>query len=156
MTQQNLKRSVNSNLCRRRKTRMLRVEILGWGARAERNKYPNILEIFALHTGPSWLLIRTLLIFRYRYQLFFIFSTFELYDWIKSFDKITVIPRLSFRNHFLIIILLNTTLRQCLKNCNIFQRACRLVRLRTLKFTPKKSNEIFHKILFLPTGIFFD
>ena len=39
-----------------------------------------------------------MLIFRYKYQLFFIFSTFELYDWIKSFDKITVIPRMSFRN----------------------------------------------------------
>ena len=44
---------------------------------------------------------------------------------------------------------------QSLKDCNIFQRACRLVRLRTLTITPKKSNEIFLKILFLPTGIFF-
>ena len=121
MTQQNLKWNANSNFWRRRKNRVLRVEILGWGSRDERSKYPNILEIFALHTGPSWLLIRTLLIFRYRYQLFFIFSTFELYDWIKSFDKITVIPRLSFRNHFLILILLNTTLRQCLKTVTYFK-----------------------------------
>ena len=36
------------------------------------------------------------------------------------------------RNHFLILILLNTSLRQCLKGCNIFQIACRLVRFRTL------------------------
>ena len=79
MTQQYLTWSVNSNFCRR-KTRLLRVEILGWGPRAERNKYPNVLEIFALHTGPSWLLIRILkLIFRYKYKLLFIFSTFELY-----------------------------------------------------------------------------
>ena len=77
-------------------------------------------------------------------------------DWIKFLDKITAIPRLSFRNHFLISILLNTALRQCLKDCNIFQRACRLVCLRTLTFTPKRSNEIFLKILFLPTGISFD
>ena len=117
-----------------------------------RNKYPNLLEIFTFHTGPSCLLITILkLIFRYKYQLLFIFSTFELY-------QILVIPRMNFRNHFLILILLNTTLCQCLKDCNISQRACRLFRLRTLIFTPKKSNEIFLKILpkFLPTGIFFD
>ena len=65
-----------------------------------------------------------------------------------------MIPRMSLRNHLLIAILLNTTLCQCFKDCNIFQRACRLVRLRTLKFTPKKSNEIFLKVLFLPIGIF--
>ena len=47
---------------------------------AERNKYPNILEIFAPQGGPSWLFIKSLkLIFRYKYQLVFIFSTFELY-----------------------------------------------------------------------------
>ena len=75
-------------------------------------------------------------------------------DWIKFFDKITLIPHMSFRNHFLILILLHSTLRQCHKNCNIFQRGCRLVCLRTLIFTPKKCNELFLKILFLPTEFF--
>ena len=62
---------------------------------------------------------------------------------------------MKFKNHFLILILLNTTLRQCFKYCNIFQRACRQVRLRTLTFTPKKNNGVFFNILFLPTEIFF-
>ena len=66
-----------------------------------------------------------------------------IFCWIKFLDKITVIPRISLTDHFLILTLLNTTLRQCLKDCNIFHRPCRLVRLRTLIFTPKKSNEIF-------------
>ena len=50
---------------------------------------------------------------------------------------------MSFKDHFLILILLNTILRQCFKDCNVFQRAYRLVCLRTLTFTPKKSNGIF-------------
>ena len=54
-------------------------KILGWGLKAEKNKYLNILEIFALQTGPIWLIIRSLkLIFRYKYQIVFIFSTLEL------------------------------------------------------------------------------
>ena len=72
---------------------------------------------------------------------------------MKLLDKITVIPRMSF--HFLILILLHTTPRQCFKGCNIFQRACRLVCLRTLTFAAKKSTKIFFKILFLPTELFF-
>ena len=56
-----------------------------------------------------------------------------------------------FGNHFLILIFLNTTLRQYFKDCNIFQRACSLACLRTLPFTtPKKSNAI----LFLPIESF--
>ena len=62
---------------------------------------------------------------------------------------------MTFRNHFLILILLNTTLRKCFKGCNIFQKACSLVRLRTLTFQPKKSDEVFFKIIFLTTEIFF-
>ena len=54
-----------------------------------------------------------------------------------------MIPRMKFRNPFLLLILLNTALCQCFKCCNIFQRACRLVRLRTLTFTPKKSNSFY-------------
>ena len=50
---------------------------------------------------------------------------------------------MSFKNHFLILILLNTILRQCFKDRNIVQRAYRLIRLRTLTFTLKKSNGIF-------------
>ena len=76
-------------------------------------------------------------------------------DWKKLQDKINVIHCTSFRNHFLILTLLNTNIRRCFKDCNIFQRACRLVRLRTLTFTRKKSNEISLKILFFPTGFFF-
>ena len=68
--------------------------------------------------------------------------------WIKFLDKITVIPRISLTDHFLILTLLNTTLRQCLKDCNIFHTPCRLVRLRMLIFAPKKSNEIFLKFFF--------
>ena len=56
---------------------------------------------------------------------------------------------MSFRNHFLMLVLLKSTLRQCFKGCNKFQRACRLVFLRTLAFTPKKNN-----VIFFPTEIF--
>ena len=129
---------------------MLRVEILGSGLSAGRNKYPKILEIFALRAGPSWFLIRSLkLISRYKYQLVFNFSTYELYL-IKLSDNITLTPR-RFRNHFLILILLYTTFCLYFKDCNIFQKACSLVRLKTLTFTSNKSNEIF---LFLSTEIF--
>ena len=69
-------------------------------------------------------------------------------------DKIHLTPRMRFRNHFLISILLYTTFRLYVKGCNIFQRACGLVHLKTLTFTPKKSNEIFLKFLFLSTEIF--
>ena len=62
---------------------------------------------------------------------------------------------MSFRNHFLILILLNATLHQFFKGCNIFQGAWRLVHLRTLTFTPKESNETFQKFVFLPTEIIF-
>ena len=103
---------------------------------------------YALQAGPSCLFIRCL-------KLIFRFSVRIISHWIKLLDKITVIPRISFRNHFLILILLNTTLRQCFKSCSTFQRACRLVRWRTLTFTPKKSNEIFFKILFFLTEFFF-
>ena len=58
-----------------------------------------------------------------------------------------------FRNHFLILILFNTTLCQCFKGCDIFQRACRVCS-RVLTFTPKKGNEILLKRVFLPTDIF--
>ena len=68
--------------------------------------------------------------------------------WIKLLDKITVIPLMSFWNQFLILILLNTTLSQCFKGCNIFQRAYRLICLRTLKFTLKKSNIFRDRIFF--------
>ena len=50
---------------------------------------------------------------------------------------------------------LNITLRQCFKGCNIFQRVWKLVRLRTLTFTPKESNKIFFKILFFFFFFFF-
>ena len=101
------------------------VEILSWGPRAEKNKYPNILEIFRCLK----------LIFRYRYQLIFIFSTFELYFrgynyWIKSL--------------WLPIWGSET----------ISQRAYTLLLFRIFTFTSKKSNEIFLKILFVPTEIF--
>ena len=69
-------------------------------------------------------------------------------------DKIHLTPRMRSRNHFLISILLYTTFRLYVKGCNIFQRACGLVHLKTLTFTPKKSNEIFLKFLFLSTEIF--
>ena len=97
MTEQYLRWSVNSNCCSRRKTRLLRVEILSWGPWTEKNKYPNILEVFALRAGPSWFLIRSLrLISLYKYQLVFIFRTFELYVigyyWNSPYD---------FRNSFL-------------------------------------------------------
>ena len=60
-----------------------------------------------------------------------------------------------FTNHFLILMVLNTTtLGQCFKGSDIFQRACRLVCSRTLRFTPKKSNEIFLNIIFLQAEIF--
>ena len=145
MMQQYLTWSANSNFCRKRKTRVLRVEIMGWGSRAEKNKYPNILEIFGLRAGPGWFLIRSLkLIFRCKNTNLFSISARSNYSqWIKWLDKITVIPRMRFRNHFLILMLLNTTFRQCFKGCNIFQRACRLVRLQTLTFTSKKSSESF-------------
>ena len=75
-------------------------------------------------------------------------------DWIKFLDKITVIPHMSFRNHFLYQYYLTLLSVNILKTVTFLQKACRLVRLRTLTFTPKKSNEIFLKIFFLPTGIF--
>ena len=60
------------------------------------------------------------------------------------------IPRMTFGIHFLIIILFNTTLRQYFKDRNVFQRASRLICVRTLPFMPKKSNEI----IFLPIESF--
>ena len=48
----------------------------------------------------------------------------------------------------------NITLNQCAKGCTIFQRPCRLVRLKNLTFTPQISKEIFFKVLFLPPEIF--
>ena len=65
-----------------------------------------------------------------------------------------MIPRMRFRNYFLILILLNTTFSQCFKDCNIFQTAYSLVCSRTLRFMSKKSNEIFFNIIFLPAEIF--
>ena len=128
MMQQYLKWSVNSNFCRRRKTRVLGVEILASGTRAEKNKYPNILEIPLLQARPRWLLIRSLkLIFRYKDQ---VVSSSARSNYI-SLDKIVgsnhYDSRRSFRNNFLILILLNIILRQCFKGCTIFQRAWRLV-----------------------------
>ena len=66
---------------------------------------------------------------------------------------------MSFKNHFLILIMLNTTLRQCFKGCKIFQRAYRLVHLRTLTITLKKTNGIFFPTEFfqsLSPVVFYD
>ena len=84
----------------------------------------------------------------FRFQHVWIIS-----QWIKLLDKIPVIPRMRFRNHFLMLILLNNILRQSFKDCSMFERDCRLVHLITLKFTGKKSNGIFLKIYFPSTEL---
>ena len=140
MTEQYLRWSVNSNCCSRRKTRLLRVEILSWGPWTDKNKYPNFLKVFALRGGPSRFLMRSLrLISRYKYQLVFIFRTFELYLIGYYWNSLQ-----TFGIHFLIIILFNTTLRQYFKDCNVFQRVSRQICERTLPFMPKRSNEIIY------------
>ena len=48
VTQQCLTWHVNSKFCRMRKISVLGVETLACGARVEKNKYPDILEIFVL------------------------------------------------------------------------------------------------------------
>ena len=65
-----------------------------------------------------------------------------------------MIPRMRFRNYFLILILLNTTFNQCFKDCNIFQTTYSLVCSSTLRFMSKKSSEIFFNIIFLPAEFF--
>ena len=77
-------REVQIQTFRRRKTRVLRIDILGWKFKDWEKQIP---EIFALLAGPSWFLKRTLkLIFCFKYE-FVLFSAHFNYILL---DKIIV------------------------------------------------------------------